>query len=201
MTAPPDQPLSPCERQLVARLISGGEQAFAEVYAREKAAVYGFLLRLAGDPSIAADLFQNVWLKLARSAPRLHAESHLRGWLITVARREYLSFRRAQAIDISRWLTPKSKATQQAEPVVVASLDPGMRDLQKALQSLADGDREVLLVTATEDLEPEQMADVLGLTREAYRKRLSRARTRLEQLLAAQDAEQPSQNPVHGDRV
>lgn len=166
---------------LVARLIAGDESAFSEVYEREKAIVYGFLLRISGSSSTAADLFQNVWLKLARAAPRLQANSHLRGWLLTVARREHVSFRRSQALDISRLVA--LRRTEQ--PIEVDANDDTLdkRDLKAALEKLSDIDREVLLATATENLTTDRVAEVLGLQPAAYRKRLSRARTRLNELL------------------
>ena len=81
------------------------EAAFRAVYAAEKGVVYGLLLRLTGDASAAADLFQNVWLELARHRRELREDTVLRAWLCTVARREYLNHRRAQALDLSRVLT------------------------------------------------------------------------------------------------
>lgn len=179
---PTSEPSSPADAELVRRLIAGQESAFSEVYEAEKGVLYGFLLRLSGNPSVAADLFQNVWLKLAKTAPQLAVDSHLRGWLLTVARREYLSFRRAEVFDVSRLL---AYGVQRATSLVPTE-DPGLVDLQRALNALNDTDRELLLVTAMDDLLPEQSALILELQPATYRKRLSRARCRLEQLLAAQ---------------
>jgi len=163
--------------QLIAELKAGSAGAFEAVYAAEKVAVYGFLVRLAGDTNVAADLFQNVWLKLARYAPRLRPDTHIRAWLLTVARREFISFRRAQALDLSRWLTLDRP---------VASLDaadPSLSELVSALSRLADGDREVLLLSSVEGLDAEQAAEALGVAPAALRQRLSRARKRLSTLL------------------
>src|SRR6187399_1907466 len=91
-------------KTLIDELRRGSLAAFEQVYFAEKNRVFGFLLRLSGDSNVAADLFQNVWLKLARHAPRLNDETHVRAWLLTVARREYLSYRRAQIVDLSRFL-------------------------------------------------------------------------------------------------
>src|SRR5690606_2421525 len=80
---------------LLEALRGGSPEAFQQVYFAEKNWVFALLLRLSGDANVAADLFQNVWLKLARHAARLHEDTNLRAWLTTVARREYLSYRRA----------------------------------------------------------------------------------------------------------
>ena len=157
--------------------------AFELLYEREKAALYGFLLRLARDPHVAADLFQNVWLKLARHAGRLRSDSNLRAWLFTVARHEYLSFRRAQALDLSRLL---ALGLEPREPDESVEHDTRRLAFAAALAQLADGDREVLLLAGVAGLEAEQAAQVLGISDVAFRQRLARARRRLGERLREQ---------------
>jgi RNA polymerase sigma-70 factor (ECF subfamily) len=169
---------------LIERLRQGDEAAFAQVYAAEKATVYGFLLRLGRDPNVAADLFQNVWLKLARNAPLLRADSNLRGWLLTVARREYLSFRRAQALDLSRLLLLGLDSDASA----VNAPDAEDASLLVALHRLTDADREVLLMNAESELDAAARAAALGISEVALRQRLARARRRLLRLLNAEPA-------------
>jgi RNA polymerase sigma-70 factor, ECF subfamily len=169
-----------CERDLIDRLRVGEPAAFEQVYEAEKSSVYGFLLRLCRDAHVAADLFQNVWLKLAKSAPRLREDSNLRAWLLTVARREYISFRRAQALDISRvLLLDLGQSAAAGEPEADLAL-------AAALGRLADADRELLLLAAS-GLEPEAIAGTLGISGAAFRQRLSRARRRLAVTLAEVD--------------
>ena len=167
--------------------------AFETLYEREKAALYGFLLRLARDPQVAADLFQNVWLKLARHAARLRSDSNLRAWLFTVARREYLSFRRAQALDLSRVL---ALGLEPREPDEGIESDSRRLAFAAALGKLADSDREVLLLAGVQGLEAEAAAQVLGISDVAFRQRLARARRRLgERLCELEDA------PASGSRA
>jgi RNA polymerase sigma-70 factor (ECF subfamily) len=169
---------------LLRRLQRGDSAAFRELYAREKAALYGFLMRLARDPDVAADLFQNVWLKLAKHASALRPDSNVRAWLHTVARHEYVSFRRAQALDLSRLLllglqTPTAPGD--------SALDAQLLALKLACDRLSDADREVLLLSSTEGLDSDAVAEVLGISNAALRQRLVRARRRLGSLLDADD--------------
>jgi RNA polymerase sigma-70 factor, ECF subfamily len=170
------------DRELLEGLRRGDPAAFERVYASEKAALYGFLLRLSRDPHASADLFQNVWLKLARNAAQLRDDSNVRAWLFTVARREYLSFRRAQALDLSRLLL-LGLAPEAPEACCEDDLS-----LQAALARLADADREVLLLAAS-GLEHGALAEALGASPAAVRQRLTRARRRLTQLLDTPDTE------------
>lgn len=171
---------------LLEQLQSGDPAAFAAVYESERAALYGFLVRLSGDTNVAADLFQNVWLKLARHALRLRPDTRIRAWLLTVARHEFISYRRAQALDLSRLLAmDRPAATLEPD-------DPRLSELAAALARLGDRDREVLLLTGVDGLDLEQAAEALGLSLVALRQRLSRARRRLSEALEVVAAEPPA---------
>jgi RNA polymerase sigma-70 factor, ECF subfamily len=162
-------------RSLIEGLRRADPLAFETLYEREKAALYGFLLRLSRDRHVAADLFQNVWLKLARHAGRLRDDSDLRAWLYTVARREFLSFRRAQALDLSRVLVLGIESDVERGE----DHDLGLVALGTAFTQLGDADREVLLLAAASELDAEAAAQVLGISSVAFRQRLARARRRL----------------------
>ena len=162
---------------LIRRLRRGDARAFDEVYAAHKDLIYGLLLRLSRDAATAADLYQNVWLKLARHARDLRDDSNIGAWLCTVARREYISFRRAEALDLSRVFL-LGRARDEAAP---ERLDEDLA-IQRALGRLSDADREVLLLSVS-GLDPESVAETVGVSAVALRQRLARARRRLTQLL------------------
>lgn len=166
---------------LLQALRRGNSAAFQEVYFAEKNRLFGLLLRLSGDAHVASDLFQNVWLKLARHAPRLHDDTNLRAWLHTVARREYISYRRAQIVDLSRFLAWGRHVESTARSFAPTS---EAYELEAALEALNDTDREVLLLAGVAELDGPQGAEVLGITEAAYRQRLARARQRLTAELA-----------------
>lgn len=163
----------------LAELRAGSKAAFDAVYAEHRMRVYGFLVRLSGDEHVAADLFQNVWLKLARHASRLRDDTRLAAWLLTVARREYIDYQRAQILDLSRFLA----LGRRSEGVTASPSDGLRRDIETALGRLNDADREVLLLVAMDDLAPGQAARVLGASPAAFRQRLSRARRRFARAL------------------
>jgi RNA polymerase sigma-70 factor, ECF subfamily len=159
------------------------EQAFQAVYEAHRGVVFGFLLRLAGDKDTASDLFQNVWIKLSRHRQRLRPDTELRAWLCTVARHEYLSYRRAQLLDLSRVLAlGREPAPDPTEH------EPRLAEVNAALGLLPDADREVLLSTSVDGLSLRKAACVLGIQEPALRQRLVRARRRLEAVLERERA-------------
>ena len=66
---------------LVAAARAGGRAAFAEIYRRHGAAVYGLALRLLGEPAAAQDLAHDVFLRALDRLDDLRDANHLRAWL------------------------------------------------------------------------------------------------------------------------
>ena len=174
------------EPALVAALRRGNREAFARVYAAERGRLYGFLLRLCQNRELAADLFQNTWLKLAQSAPSLREDTDVRAWLFAVARNEYRSHCRAQMVDLSRFLAIGREQQTWPAASMPAESNAEIERLEVALAALADSDRELVLLVGVEGLELRQAAEVLGTSYPALRQRLARARERLQQKLSEQ---------------
>jgi RNA polymerase sigma factor (sigma-70 family) len=184
------------EPTLIAALRRGSREAFARVYAAERGRLYGFLLRLCQNSELAADLFQNTWLKLAQRASSLREDTDVRAWLFTVARNEYRSHCRAQMVDLSRFLAVGREQQTWPEAPLPGERTAEIERLETALASLADADRELLLLVGVEGLELQQAAEVLGVSYAALRQRLARARARLAQKLSNHGVETWSTSQV-----
>src|SRR5467141_2170443 len=59
----------------------GSENAFRALVGRHVNLVYATALRQVGDPALAEEITQNVFIALARKAPRLAGIQTLAGWL------------------------------------------------------------------------------------------------------------------------
>ncbi len=82
------------EAALVAELQSGSEQAFAQLIDRYHQPLYSLIARSLQDPADAADITQEVFLKVFRNIRGFHGESSLRTWLYRIALREASNQRR-----------------------------------------------------------------------------------------------------------
>ena len=170
------------ELRLVARLKGGDEAAFEAVYEAFRPRLFGFLVRLSRRCEVAEDLLEETWLRLVARAGGLRDDTQLGPWLFTVARNLHSSWRRARALEAERLavLTPCWPEPERGEsPFQAAARSETERRLEGALARLPLGDREVLLLVGVEGLTPAVAATVCGVTPEALRKRLQRARERL----------------------
>jgi RNA polymerase sigma-70 factor (ECF subfamily) len=141
-------------------------------------------LRRRAPSDEASDVLSDVLLTVWRRLDEMPAGAAL-PWSYGVARRTLANHRRSA----SRHLRLVSRL--EAERPVFAD-DPadslGDTELAAALASLPAADQEVLRLWAWEQLEPREIAEVLGSTVNAVSLRLSRARKKLSDLLTRQDS-------------
>lgn len=180
------------EAEIVARLRRGDTAALNEVYARHHARIWSFLLRLCGRRHVAEDLFQETWVAVARDAAGVREDTDLRAWLFTVARNRYRSYRRWAVLDIARIFELGREPERHApapDQEVEARVSAARAEV--ALASLSSEHREVLLLVVGEGMEAAQAGGILGLTAEAVRQRVRRARVAL-----AEAVEKGNSHPV-----
>jgi RNA polymerase sigma-70 factor (ECF subfamily) len=171
------------ERELVTRLRGGDATAFDEIYTWMRPRVFSFLARMTGRRDVADDLSQEVWLRLARTGPKLAPDTRLAAWLFTVARNLYVSHWRAHQVSaqLAGGLLPIPPSPPSPFEAA-AETQTGAR-VERAITALPEAYREILLLCAVEGLAPKDAAVVLGISGEAARQRLARARQMIDRAL------------------
>jgi RNA polymerase sigma-70 factor (ECF subfamily) len=165
---------------------------FAELFAETRLALLGYLVRRSESPDEAADLLAEVFLVAWRRIADVPAGAGGRLWLYGVARKLLANQRRrvrrerGLAIELAEALRRVSHEPRSDD------LDPRLPLLADALASLGERDRELLTLTAWEDLSPAQIAVVLHQPVGVVRVRLHRARMRLRDRLAELSAQSSS---------
>jgi RNA polymerase sigma factor (sigma-70 family) len=167
------------ERALVARLRAGDTAAFDEVYERYRPRLFAFLLRMTRNRMLAEDLLDDTWLRLVAHASGLLPDTRVGPWLFTVTRTRYWNHRRDARVEeasapelLTLWPSP----APWPSPFDLAAAGELERRVELALSRLSPRYREVILLVAHEGLTPGEAAVVCGITPEAVRQRLSRAR-------------------------
>src|ERR1017187_3473197 len=82
------------EAALIEELQTGSEEAFEWLIARYHQPIYSLLARAVQDRADAADLTQEVFIKVFRGVGSFHGESSLRTWIYRIALREASNQRR-----------------------------------------------------------------------------------------------------------
>jgi len=161
--------------------MSHRQERFRELYSAHVDAVLGYSLRRVGRPEDAGDIVSETFLVAWRRLADVPEGEGARLWLYGVARRTLANHRRGEGRrtalgerlrhDLSSTVPDHAFAVTEQETV------------RAALGRLADRDREILELAAWEELEPREIAEVLGISAVAVRSRLSRSRARLRLVL------------------
>ena len=146
--------------------------------------VLAYALRRADTPEDAADVVADTFMVAWRRLDDLPDGPDARLWLYGVARRTLANQRRGERRRLRLNERLRTELPALAAAAAHRPTNTGDADLLRAIATLGEEDREVLLLTGWEDLSPAEVARVLEISRVATRSRLHRARKRLRDALA-----------------
>jgi RNA polymerase sigma-70 factor (ECF subfamily) len=153
------------------------------VFGTHREAVLGYLRRRTDSGHDAADLLADTFLVVWRRLDDVPPGNQTRPWLYGVARRVLANHRRGEGRRhaLATKLRQELTDLDAAETALPDDDSPAAR----AFRALPEQDRELLSLVAWEGLYTAQIATVLGISHNAVRIRLHRARKRFAKLLTA----------------
>ena len=184
---------APEEDALVTALTKGVEEAFEILIQRYQQPVYNLVCRLLNDPSDAADIVQEVFLKVFRNIGSFRGNSSLKTWIYRIAVNEAYNHRRwfsrhqRQEVALGREDGPLSYADSVADPSPTPfdqAADHETRALvEQALEKLNPKFRAAVVLRDIEDLSYEEIAAVLDISLGTVKSRILRGREGLRKVL------------------
>lgn len=144
------------------------------VIERYGTAVYSFALMRLKNPDDAADVYQNVFLKLFEKKPQFKSEPQLKSWLMKTT----FNF----STDILRKQNRECELTDD-----IAAREVEYDGFFETIESLPEKYRDVIFLHYGEDMKISDIAKVLGLTAGGVKARLSRARKMLKEDILNED--------------
>jgi RNA polymerase sigma-70 factor (ECF subfamily) len=162
------------------RTVTGREHPqarFEGLYAAHGRAVLAYAVRRSPNPQDAADVLADTFLVAWRRLDEVPSADEARLWLYGVARNVVANQRRSarrreRLADRLRHELPEALDGLAASPTDGAAV-------RSALAQLGPEDQEILRLCGWEELTPQDIAKVLGISHVAARSRLHRARHRL----------------------
>lgn len=173
------------DRELIELLCQGSLEALGLLYDRHQRMVYRTALAISGDPEAAADLLQDVFLRLHRFAGRIDLDRPLEPWLYRMtANLSYTWVKRhtrwgKSLEDIAEWLMGgwKNPPLQQVE------LNDTWTQIQGALAELPISQRVVVVLYYLNDLSLQEIAEALEIPVGTVKSRLHYGRHSLKENL------------------
>jgi len=191
------------EAALVADLKAGNEDAFSILIAQYHQPLYSLIARSLTDPGDAADITQEVFIKVFRSIRGFQGESSLRTWLYRIALHEASNQRRWWSRHKKQELTIDSplEATDSGDEgmTLMATLtDSGGSPfdhaaqaelrlrVEAALREVPEAFRTVVVLREIEGFSYEEIAEILNVNIGTVKSRLTRGRSALRALLSTE---------------
>jgi RNA polymerase sigma-70 factor (ECF subfamily) len=188
------------ELQLLEAYRVGGQASHAaltELLSGYQRRIYSVCFRMLRRPEDAADLTQDVLLKLVENLSSYDGHSKLSTWVIRVTMNACLSHLRRQKVRDQCSLDDDGRTDaasgQPRRPLVLAGREPtpeksveqGQQKtaVLKALDSLDPDTRAILVLRDVQDMDYQQLADVLEVPIGTVKSRLFRARAALREAI------------------
>jgi RNA polymerase sigma-70 factor (ECF subfamily) len=172
------------DSQLVLRLQDGDLEALGRLFDRHRQMVYRTALAITGDPEIAADLLQDVFLRLHRFAHRIDPQRPLKPWLYRVTVNisyTYLRRRRWLPVPIDDLL--QQVGTSKASPERQVERREAREVVFSALTRLPPTQRVVVVLYYLNNLSLKDIAEILKCPVGTIKSRLFYSRENLRKIL------------------
>jgi RNA polymerase sigma-70 factor (ECF subfamily) len=176
------------DEEVVGQVLAGQTALFEVLMRRHNERVYRAVRAILRDDREAEDVMQQAYVSAYVHLRQFNGHARFSTWLTRIAINEALA-----RIRRSRRYEPLDEGSPHAEAFMTsdADLDPERRAasgelralLESAIDGLADGSREVFVLRQVEGMSTAEVADVLGVSEDVVKTRLSRARAALRRHL------------------
>ncbi|MGH8084822.1 MAG: RNA polymerase sigma factor [Lysobacter sp.] len=170
------------DEMLMLAWAGGDATAFDLLYARHRGPLYRFLLRQLRNPSLADELFQDVWQRVIGAREGWKPDAAFRTWLFRIAHNRLNDHWRALKHRPPAPADGDERASRQPDPSNPErelSEFEQRRQLQCAIEALPDEQRVVVLLRLEQDLSLEEIGAITGSGRETVKSRLRYAMDKL----------------------
>jgi RNA polymerase sigma-70 factor, ECF subfamily len=182
--------------QLMLKAGEGNLQSFEKLVLKHQKAVLNAAYRYTGNPSVAEELTQDVFVRVFRAAKSYRPEARFSTWLFTIVRNVCMNYKMREGkqdhqMDADNDLVEISQ--NQENPEQRAIRRELELKIQKAIMSLPESLRLPLILSQFQQMPYEEIAKVLELSVAAVKVRIHRARNALaERLISTQKSDRRS---------
>jgi RNA polymerase sigma-70 factor (ECF subfamily) len=171
---------------LILRAGKGDRKAFEEIVVKYQKSILNTAYRYTGNPSVAEDLAQEVFVRVFRAAPAFKPTARFSTWLFTIVRNICSNYRQREgrfdhqtSTDLDLNLTP----THQESPETLLIRQERARTVQKAIHCLPSSLKMPLILNQFNQMSYEEIAKVMKISLTAVKVRIHRAKQSLAERL------------------
>lgn len=165
------------DAQLLSRIADQDRGAFRLLFERHSDRIYRFALTLTRNPHLAEEVLQETMMTVWKAAGRFKGRSKVTTWLLGIAKNQARNLFRKE--ERGRRLPEMPDRHGDASGKIEMSVH-----VERALDTLPEGQREVLHFVFYENLSVRETAELLGLPEGTVKSRMYHARKNLAKELA-----------------
>ena len=182
--------------RLMLRVKDDDAGAFEELVQKYQSRLVGILQHLVSSKDQAEDLAQDVFLRIYRARKRYVPTAKFSTWVFTIthnvastalskrSRRKEVNLTNSPSGSMPvRPLDTMAKEKSALMPARLAVRDEMAEMMRNAIEKLGDRQRMAMLLSKFEGMSYQEIADTMGLSTQAVKSLLSRARARLKEIL------------------
>ena len=188
------------ESSIVLELKAGSEEAFNWLIAKYHQPIFSLIARSIPDATDAADLTQDVFIKIYRGIGGFNGDSSLRTWIYRIALREASNQRRwwsrhkrqevtieteyGECLDGQPLCLKDTLIDLQESPFELAAHEEVRVRVEEELRNVPEPFHAVVVLRDIEGFSYEEVAEILGVNLGTVKSRLMRGRAYLKERLA-----------------
>jgi RNA polymerase sigma factor (sigma-70 family) len=182
------------DNELISKVLSGDQQAYASLVSRYQNYVFTLALRFTKSREDAEEVSQDIFIKAYRALADFRGASKFSTWLYTIVNTTCITFLRKKKLEVHS--LDNEKVFEVAD-----NQDSGMRAnmieqksrvsmVNQAIKMLSADDAEVITLFYKSEQSLEEIAQILGVEANTAKVRLHRARTRLKEKMETHFAQE-----------
>ena len=159
------------------RVQQGDLELMGLLFQRYNRELFGFLYHMCHNPEPSEDMVQTTFYRMIKYKGSFSGQGSFRSWMYQIARNVFLdTYQRNQLsrhhVDITDWMEQLTDGILADESI---QKEEQAFNLQRALDQLSDGYREVLIMSEYQGLKYKEIAQILDTTEGAIKVRVHRA--------------------------
>lgn len=172
------------EADCIRRAQQGDAVAIRDLYTRYAPRVHAVVRRLAGEDALAEDWAQEAWVRAFRALPAFRGDARFSTWLHRIAVNSALHGRRwrDRRVDREAPLPEEAQHSGRTDQVMLRI------NLQRALDTLPEGMRQIIVLHDVEGYTHEEIGELLGIAAGTSKSQLFKARARLRRILQSDES-------------
>lgn len=182
----------PTDEELLEEIHSGSQAAMEVLVKKYYKNIFSYIYRKIGDYHISYDLTQEVFIKMMKAIDRYEGRGKFRNWLLKIAVNHCNDYYKSKSFkNKSREIQLEDRISENNDKVWDLLKKKIERNLvKKAILSLPDYQRDVMILRYYHDMKIKDIADVTDSKEATVKSRLRQGTSKLkESLLGGEDIE------------